>query len=570
MSTWRPIGPQPLWKRLLPEFMHGPVILLFQFSLVALAIAAGVAFFYFLLAMRYDLADVAKLPAATTFYDRKQQEIIRPGGDGRKLVRRDDIPDFLVKALLAREDARFFEHPGVDFRGVARATIRNLKDMDFTQGASTLTMQLTRNSFQMTGKSLHRKMLEIATTLRVERRYTKDEILTHYLNRIYFGAGADGIGQAATTYFGKPTRDLSESECAMLVGIIRGPHLFSPFRNPDGALDQRNQTLARMGAMGFITAEELKRFSNEKPKLLSEKQRAQQGSYALRAVDRELDRILDKAETQLGGLHVYTTLDSDWQSRLERDINIAVQAIEQESGWNHPTHADYQPGSGDAAYLQFAAVTTETLTGRVLALIGGRDFRHSRWDRCRSSRDLGTAFEPIVAAAAAERGKLVLKGRPVQTGRQIGPAEVIRIAKRCGLSGPFVETEDLFRGAVAASPMEMATALATIGNTGIRTKPLFIREIRDSSGSLIYQSESELTKAISPEAANDAASTLSHTGATRCFTGATGSERDAWVLRLGPTGSTAIWLGFDQPTKITSEKRLNALLAEIVQRLGND
>jgi membrane peptidoglycan carboxypeptidase len=141
-------------------------------------------------------------------------------------------------------------------------------------------------------------------------------------------------------------------------------------------------------------------------------------------------------------------------------------------------------------------------------LIGGRNFSHSRFDRTRSSRDLGSAFEPFVAAAAAERGKLVMAGRPLQTGRQIGPAEVARIAKRCGISGHFSETEDLFRGTVNATPLEMSSGLAVLSNKGKLAKPYLIREIRDASDEVIYTAKPELTAAISPNAAADAASVL--------------------------------------------------------------
>ena len=206
----------------------------------------------------------------------------------------------------------------------------------------------------------------------------------------------------------------------------------------------------------------------------------------------------------------------------------------------------------------------------MLALIGGRDYADSRLDRTHSKRDLGSAFEPFIAAAASERGKLVLPGRPLQTGRQIGHAEVERIARRCGLDGPIVQGEDLFRGYVAASPREMATGLATIGNSGKRPRPFFIREIRDSAGKLIYSAKPELTQAIGANAAQDAASILKRRAGTRCFTGATNSERDAWTLRLGPSGSTAIWIGFDQPAKIAPEPRLDSLLDEFVKRLGNE
>jgi membrane peptidoglycan carboxypeptidase len=549
--------------------MQGPVKLLFLLSLAGGVLLAGLAAFYLMLALRFDMKEVARLPAGTTFYDRKGVEITAPGGSGRKLVKREDIPVFLVNSLRAREDARFFEHSGIDVRGLLRATVRNIKDRDFTQGASTLSMQLARNCFKMKQKSIHRKLLEIALTLRLEANYSKDEILTHYLNRIYFGAGADGIEQAARTYFGKTTHDLSEGECAMIVGIIRGPHIFSPFRNLDAAIEQRNQTLNRLIAMGLIDQAHRDRIMAEPVKLVKDEDRETQTSYALQAVRRELDRILETEDIQLGGLHVQTTLDAAWQNRLEVELTRAVEDLEREKTWGHPTEAAHVDGT-EPDYIQYAAVTTQVKTGETLALIGGRNYSDSRFDRTRSSRDLGSAFEPFVAAAAAERGKLVLPGKPVQTGRQIGPAEVERLAKRCGISGPFLQTEDLFRGSVSATPMEMSVGLATLGNQGKRAKPFLITEIRDASGEVVYTAKPVLNAALSPTAALDATSVLLKSGGTRCFTGATGSERDAWTLRLGPGGATAIWLGFDKPTAIAREPRLKSLLDEFVQRLGNN
>ncbi|MGA0846817.1 MAG: transglycosylase domain-containing protein, partial [Luteolibacter sp.] len=444
---------------------------------------------------------------------------------------REDLPDFLVKALIAREYVRFYDHHGVDLRGLARASLRNLKDREFTQGASTLTMQLARNTYEIREKSLHRKFLEIAITLRIEQRYNKEQILTHYLNRIYFGSGAYGIEQAARRYFGKSTRNLSDDECALIVGIIRGPHWFSPLRHPDGALEQRRQTLERMKAIGAIDSDQLEQLNARPLKLAEDTATGAQPSYAFKAVERELDSILGKLGIQPGGLQVKTTLDMAWQQRLERELEQTARGIEKEPNWQHSEHAEYESQEAPA-YLQFAAVSTETKSGEVLAWIGGRDFNHSRYDRSRSKRDLGRAFEPFVAAAAAERGKLVLRGKPVQTGRQIGPAEVERLARRCGISGPYQQSEDLFRGAVAASPMEMSIGLATLGNFGKRPDPFLIREIRDSSGKLIYESKPDLTQALSRNAAIDAASVLVKKNGTRCFTGATASERDAWMLRL--------------------------------------
>ena len=568
MSTWHPIHPPALWKRWLPTWLHGTAILIFQLTALGLVIGGAIVFFYAALASRFDLDEVARIPSGTVFLDRKKLEITAPGGGGRQLVRRGDIPKFLVNSLRAREDARFFEHHGVDLRGLLRATVRNLKDRDFTQGASTLSMQLARNCFKMKEKSLHRKFLEIALTLRLESRFSKDEILTHYLNRIYFGAGADGIEQAARTYFGKHTRDLADGECAMIVGIIRGPHIFSPFRNLTAAIEQRNQTLSRLVAMGLITESRSDAIIAMPIELVNEDENQTQTSYALQAVRRELDKILENQEVQLGGLTVLTTLDAQWQERLEIELTRAVEALENEKSWVHPSLANHVAGS-EPSYLQYAAVTTEKKSGAILALIGGRNFTHSRFDRTRSKRDLGSAFEPFVAAAAAERGKLVLPGRPVQTGRQIGPAEVQRIARRCGIDGPFLKTEDLFRGSVSATPLEMSVGLATLGNQGKRPKPYFIQEIRSASGELVYEAKPEITAALGALAAQDATSVLAKSGGVWTFVGATGSERDAWTLRLGPNGSTAIWLGFDKPVAISREPRLKALLNEFVKRLGN-
>lgn len=519
-------------------------------------------------AQRFDLEEVARAPAGPVFYDREGREWEAAGGMNHRLVTRQDLPDFLVDALRAREDARFFEHGGVDGRGLARALLRNLRDRRFTQGASTLSMQLARNTFQLKGKSLARKLLEIALTLRLEWRYTKDEILTHYLNTIYFGAGAHGIEQAAQTYFGKTTRNLSDGESALLVGIIRGPHVFSPVRNLPAALAQREQTLDRLVSMGLLKPARRDRLAAEPVTLASDRGRDTRASYALQAVRRELDRILEPLGQSPNGLKVETTLDIAWQSRLERELTRAVEKLEGEAAWRHPTRAEHAAGTAPR-YVQFAAVTTERRTGATLALIGGRDFSHSRFDRTRSSRDLGSAFEPFVAAAAAEMNHPVLPGQPVQTGRAAGAARVGRTAWRCGLSGPFAETEDLFRGSLPATPQEVSVGLATLGNGGDRPDPHLIRTIHTASGAVIYQVKPRLSPALSARAARAAVGILQASGGTRNLIGATGSERDAWMLRLGPGGATALWIGFDQPAAIAPEPRLRALLGEFVERLEN-
>src|ERR1035437_10057385 len=339
MSTWRPTPPPPRWHKWLPEWMHAPVRWLCGIAITGALVALGLSLFYFSLASRYDLDEVAKMPARTIIRDSDGKELDLTLGTSRRLITRKDIPDFMVKALQAREDARFFQHSGIDVRGLLRATLRNIKDREFTQGASTLSMQLARNSFQMRAKSLHRKLLEIALTLRVESRYSKDEILTHYLNRIYFGAGCNGVEEAAQTYFGHSVRDLNRSECAMLIGIIRGPHIYSPFRNPDLAAVQRDQVLDRMIAMGFITTDDKETIRALPIRLTPDEQRRPERSAALSCIRRELESIVDDEDIRLGGLQVSTTLDSAWQMRLETELERAVSSLETEKTWNHPTHA---------------------------------------------------------------------------------------------------------------------------------------------------------------------------------------------------------------------------------------
>ena len=208
-------------------------------------------------ASKFDLSETSRMPERTVLLDRNGIEIGTIHGANRRLVDYEEIPTFLKICLFAREDARFMDHEGVDFWGLARATLRNAKDLDFTQGASTLSMQLARNTFDLREKkSLNRKFLEIAITYRIESKFSKSEILTAYLNRIYFGSGFNGIEEASLNYFGRPTSRLTKGQCALLVGIIRAPHACSPWRNLEGAVRQRNEVLGRLITTDVITPEQ--------------------------------------------------------------------------------------------------------------------------------------------------------------------------------------------------------------------------------------------------------------------------------------------------------------------------
>lgn len=568
---WRTESPLARRYAACPPWLRALLLLLVWVGLPLCGLLLLGGLHYWGLAQQFNLDQVGQLPRTNVIIDRNGVEFDSSFGTSLELIDYQQLPPFLVQALLAREDAHFFQHPGIDVVGLARATVRNLKDRKFTQGASTLSMQLARNVFEIRAKSMHRKFLEIALTLRIEQRFSKKEILAGYLNRIYFGVGAGhlGVQDAARHYFNRSVSELNEGECALLMGIIRGPHIFSPWRDREAAVQQQGQVLQRMVAENMITAEQVARIRQLPLRLTTRQQMLSSRNHAVQVIENELGEVLDEETLQLGGLRVMTTLDLAWQKRLERELLQSLATLEADPSYRNPRYANHQFGS-DPLYLQCAAVSLDSKDGGILALLGGRDYAHSLLDRSRKvRRDLGTAFEPFVAAAAAERGQPVMPGQPVSMGRSVGDEAVQRIAKRCGLKGPFAAGEDLFRGAVSATPMEMAIGLATLASGGYRMEPYLITAVYDAQGNECFRERPQRFLALSRQAAKQGLSVLSASQGSDCFTGATGSEREAWTLRVGPRGSTAIWVGFDQPRIITHESRLKQLLGDIVDRLDN-
>ncbi|MEM7015072.1 MAG: transglycosylase domain-containing protein, partial [Verrucomicrobiota bacterium] len=361
------------------------------------------------LAKKEDIAKVGELPQRSIVFDRKGVEIGRLHGANRINVPLDGVSPFFVDALLAREDSRFYRHAGIDYRGVARATVRNIKDWEFVQGASTLTMQLARVSYDIRDKSLHRKLLEAMLARRIEQAYDKEQILELYINRVYFGTGIYGIERAAKAHFGKPAAELTLSESAMLAGIIRAPNRFSPFRHLEGAKRERDTVLGRMSELGFITEDELAAAKAEEIEVRSaEESRVFQNSYALDMVRRDLDLILEKAETEDGGLLIYTTFDLELQKAAEAAVETKLVEIEEGPNFGHPTRAEFLENAAEGArptYLQGAAIAIDNSTGGIRAIVGGRDFRESQFNRAtQSKRQIGSLFKPFVYSAAYQRG----------------------------------------------------------------------------------------------------------------------------------------------------------------------
>jgi len=309
------------------------------------ACAAGI--YYNVKAYTFDMDRLQEVPERTLVYDRKGELLGHLSGHGENRLRVDssEVSENFINALLAREDSRFFSHKGVDYRGVGRAMIANLKSGGMDQGASTLTMQLARNAFEMREKSINRKLMEVALAQRIERNHEKSEILTFYMNRIYFGAGLYGIERASQGFFMKPASDLTLGEGAMLAGIIRGPSLLNPFRSLESAKDTRDEVLARMIAEGSITKAEAEAAKVESIALRPPDQRLATGSYILQTVFDLLEtRLADPEDIKLGGFRVYTTIDSDLQAAAEKALDGHLTRIESRSGFPHPKKSAHKIG----------------------------------------------------------------------------------------------------------------------------------------------------------------------------------------------------------------------------------
>src|SRR6266516_4209521 len=282
-----------------------------KISLLALigGSALGVLIFYSAWAQTFDMKKVGEMPERNTVYDVDGKIYSRLAGANRLKVSLSEVSPLFIEAVLTREDARFYEHKGIDWRGILRALAHDVLSGSAREGASSITQQLARNSLPLGGRTLSRKLLEAMVAFRIEHQFTKQQILELYVNRIYFGTGCYGVETASQLYFGKSASKLNLSEAALLAGLIRSPNRFSPLKNTEGAAMQRNAVLDRMVALKKITpaeAEEAKR-----TKIVTHPKRLPQiqENYAMDAVPRDLNLLLTKDQIDNGGLSIYTTLD---------------------------------------------------------------------------------------------------------------------------------------------------------------------------------------------------------------------------------------------------------------------
>ena len=566
------------------------------FLLAAAAVLIGGAV-GFLLYSAWDLPEVQTLehfkPSITTrVYSDSNQLLAEFFVENRTPVKLADAPDVFVKALIATEDARFATHRGLDYRGIARAFIRNIRARKVVEGGSTLTQQLAKVLFLTPERSYLRKLKEMALALKIEQRYTKQEILALYLNQIYFGSGAYGIESAAQTYFGKPARDLDIAECALLAGIPRSPKYYSPFRSRESAAARRKHVLDRLVATGTLTPSQAEE-ANRKPlpvEPVIQRKGPAPAPYFVEYIRQKVEERFGSGILYSGGLNIYTSINDTLQGYAERSLRDGLETVEGKIGRK----------KRDAQPLQAAIVAIDPASGHIRAMVGGRDFASSQFNRAwQAQRQPGSAFKPIVYAAALDRGysaadllsdapmsvrvdskkvwvpenftrtyhgdvtlrRSLAQSLNVPTVRllaKVGIEDTIRFARKLGVRSPLKAVLPLALGSSDVTLLELTAAYSVFANSGIRVDPSAILLITDSNGRTVYASDAVPVQTMKPETAflitnllkgviergtGWKAKELGRPAAGK--TGTTNDYRDAWFIGYTPALVSGVWVGYD-------------------------
>ena len=363
-----------------------------------------------------DLNKLEQMESASVILDRNGKIFGQIYVENRETIPYQELPQDLINAVIAVEDASFYQHHGFAISGILRATFKNLVSGRVRQGASTITQQLARNSFALKAKTFRRKLLEIFAARRIEDNLSKQKILELYLNRIYFGGGLYGAEAAARGYFGKHARELSLSECAMLAGIIKSPNRLSPWNDKPAARDARNYALSRMRDLGFIDSSKVAATQSQ-DLVIGNRQNAQGQNYAVDYIRQQVINTVGWDRAMNEGFRIYTTIDGDLQKVAEESLRKNLDKAEEHAGYDHQTYAEYAASfkkaksSGTASsqpapdYLQGALIGLDNETGGIVVLVGGRDFEHNQYNRAlQAKRPAGTAMLPFVYATAFEHG----------------------------------------------------------------------------------------------------------------------------------------------------------------------
>lgn len=530
----------------------------------------------------------------------------------RRLISVDSLPPHVLNAFIAVEDQRFYDHGGVDIRRLLGAAVSNVKAGGVAEGGSTITQQLARNLFPewlpYQERSLRRKIMEARVARQIERTFSKDKILELYINHIYLGEGAYGIEAAAMTYFGKPAAELNLAEAALIGGLPQAPSRHNPVANPEGARERRDLVLREMAEGGYISPAEAEAARSEEIRLASREQdsSAPSGSYFIERVRREMEEVVG-SRFYTAGLRIFTTLDSNAQRAAEEELAAQLDRIEA-GGFGAYRHGTYPEdrqgeGGGQTTYAQGALVVMDAGSGEVRALVGGRDFEDSKFDRAmQARRQPGSAFKPFVYLAGLERFRSPLHvvddspvritmagGRPweprnytgtydgpmtmreaitrsknaatVDLAQSVGIGSVISVARKLGIEGDIPDYPSTALGVAEVTPMELVRAYAAFANGGTRVEPHFIRRVEDRHGRVVWESGASYERVVDPAAAfvltsmlrdvvdrgtGTAARVGGYGGPAAGKTGTTNDAADVWFVGYTPELVAGVWIGMDE------------------------
>jgi len=561
--------------------------------------------------------------------------IAEVGLERRTLVKISEIPKLVQNAFVLTEDKRFYGHSGIDWVRVFGAALNNLRAASWQEGFSTITMQLARNVFperisrERRGLAgLVRKMKEAKVARAIESRYSKDKILELYLNQINLGNGAYGVETASQRYFGKSVQDLNLAEAATLAALPKAPARYNPRRFPERAIQRRNTVIELMRQNGAISDADASLGKAYPLQLGSKAESGEVAPYFIEWVRQQLDEKFG-ARLYEQGLRVYTTIDLDMQSAAERALENQLRAIEggRYGKFPHRTYeqlaarsanGDENNAAANSPYLQGAFVAVDPRDGSVRALVGGRQFDESKFNRATQAlRQPGSTFKPIVYSAAIQNGRspatiiadsaitlpqvsgqtwspqnydgkfegpitlrralYMSRNLPaIRTGMELGEQTIIDMAKRFGLSTTIPPYPSIHIGSADVYPIEMIAAYTTFANLGVRASPNAIRRVENQRGEVIWEPQPTRTQVLSsPEAwlmvnmMKDVVLRGTAAGSVGSRfrvpsggkTGTTNDGADVWYIGYTADLVAGVWMGFDRPQKIKSNAQGGELAA---------
>ena len=551
-----------------------------------------------------DINVVREMPQDSILYDYQGKAFSRFFKENRIAMPTDQpVPKLLGEAVIAKEDHRFYDHGGVDWYGTARALVSDVLHRGASrQGGSSITQQLARNSIGRLERTYNRKFLEIFFANRIERAYTKEQILRYYLDRIYFGQGLYGAQTTAYAFFGVPVQQLTLPQCALLAGMISSPNASSPWKDIQAAKAARDRALDAMVRAKYITPAESDR-AHRAPLALRPRPDFG-GGFATSEVRRQLESILDETTIEQGGLKISTTIDPRLQLAAENALAARINEIERSKGESHHG-GDPDTGLPDDDVLEGAFFAEDPATGAIRAIVGSRDFDLSQYNRALlARRQVGSTLKPLIYATAfAEKGyspASLIDATPfdlrlTQTPPDPNPANLIRVndalvhsdnyaarrmgdvvgfnllndyAHRCGVTTDIPPFPSSYLGSCDLSLNELTGIYATLANQGIFVQQHIVVRVLDKKDRVLYQYQGESHQVFTPQVARQVTGILQNvldfgTGApvrsdygfrapAAGKTGTTNDYKDAWFEGFTTHLVAGVWLGYDQPREVMS------------------